>query len=253
VSRQATQDEIKKAYRRKARENHPDTNPGDPGAEKRMHEINEAYDRIMNPQKYVRADARSSAQSSGYPAGGSSYGGQGGGYGWGGAGSPGSGQGSGQQGNPYDWPGGFDFGDLFGGGWAGNNSADVHPEVAVSDSPEVRSAISEINAGNHAQAVRTLSGIPSIFRDARWQYLCAIANHGAGNTISALEQIGRAVQMDPGNASYLRTQRAFKATAQTYTQQSQARGFSFGAINPATLCCGIYIAQYLVRFFCAGF
>ena len=58
VSRDASQDEVKKAYRRKARENHPDLNPNDPNAAERMNEINEAYDRIMNPEKYAAADRR---------------------------------------------------------------------------------------------------------------------------------------------------------------------------------------------------
>ena len=58
VPRTATSDEIKKAYRKKARENHPDLNPDDPEAEERLKKINEAYDRITNPEKYAREDAR---------------------------------------------------------------------------------------------------------------------------------------------------------------------------------------------------
>ncbi|MEE0706511.1 MAG: DnaJ domain-containing protein, partial [Adlercreutzia sp.] len=50
VSRDASPDEVKKAYRKKARENHPDLNPDDPGAEERLKEINEAYERITNPE-----------------------------------------------------------------------------------------------------------------------------------------------------------------------------------------------------------
>lgn len=68
VSRDASQDEVKKAYRRKARENHPDLNPNDPNAAERMNEVNEAYDRIMNPEKYAAADRRASAASAGLPA-----------------------------------------------------------------------------------------------------------------------------------------------------------------------------------------
>ena len=73
VSRDASQDEVKKAYRRKARENHPDLNPNDPNAAERMNEVNEAYDRIMNPEKYAAADRRASAASGG-AAGASSQG-----------------------------------------------------------------------------------------------------------------------------------------------------------------------------------
>ena len=73
--RNASPDEVKKAYRKKARENHPDLNPGDPAAAERMNKINEAYDRIMNPEKYAARDRRASA------AGG--YGGAGGARGYG--------------------------------------------------------------------------------------------------------------------------------------------------------------------------
>ena len=61
ISRDATPDEVKKAYRKKARENHPDLNPGDANAAQRMNDINEAYDRIMNPEKYAASDARANA------------------------------------------------------------------------------------------------------------------------------------------------------------------------------------------------
>lgn len=44
----ATDDEVKQAYRRLAKRYHPDANPGDQTAERRMQEINAAYDEIMN-------------------------------------------------------------------------------------------------------------------------------------------------------------------------------------------------------------
>ena len=60
VDRNATDEEIKQAYRRLAKKYHPDLNPGDQEAARRMQEVNAAYDQIKNPEKYQQP------QSSGY-------------------------------------------------------------------------------------------------------------------------------------------------------------------------------------------
>ncbi|MBR4798202.1 MAG: J domain-containing protein, partial [Oscillospiraceae bacterium] len=66
VPRNATDEEIKKAYRNLAKKYHPDVNQGDSSAEQKMNEINAAYEEIKNPE----ARARSSASSSGYSSAG---------------------------------------------------------------------------------------------------------------------------------------------------------------------------------------
>ena len=80
VSPQATDEEIKKAYRALAKKYHPDVNQGSAQAEARMKEINEAYSLVM---KLRREGA--SGTSSGYGGGYGGYGGTGD-YGYGGAG-----------------------------------------------------------------------------------------------------------------------------------------------------------------------
>ena len=74
VSPNASDDEIKQAYRKLAKQYHPDRNPGDAAAAKKMQEINAAYEQIKNPEK-------AQSQSGGYNPYGS-YGGYGnyGGY-----------------------------------------------------------------------------------------------------------------------------------------------------------------------------
>ena len=56
VEKTATVEEIKKAYRKKAIQYHPDKNPGDKTAEEKFKEAAEAYDVLSNPDKRARYD-----------------------------------------------------------------------------------------------------------------------------------------------------------------------------------------------------
>ncbi len=56
VSKTASPEEIKKAYRKLARKYHPDLNPGDKSAEQRFKEINEAQEVLSDPEKRTKYD-----------------------------------------------------------------------------------------------------------------------------------------------------------------------------------------------------
>jgi molecular chaperone DnaJ len=78
ISKGASADEIKKAYRKKAIEHHPDKNPGDKTAEEKFKEAAEAYDVLSDPNKKARYDQYGHAgmsNSGGGGGGGGYYGG----------------------------------------------------------------------------------------------------------------------------------------------------------------------------------
>ena len=75
VGKTATADEIKKAYRKKAIQYHPDKNPGDKTAEEKFKEAAEAYDVLSNPDKRARYDQFGHAGLGGAAGNGGPFGG----------------------------------------------------------------------------------------------------------------------------------------------------------------------------------
>ncbi len=80
VSREASETDVKKAYRRLARDHHPDANPGDAGAEDRFKELTEAYEVLSSPDARRAYDTYGhqvprGAPGGGYPGGGDPFGG----------------------------------------------------------------------------------------------------------------------------------------------------------------------------------
>ena len=130
VARNASADDLKKAYRKLARKNHPDMNPGDKAAEARFKEVQEAYDVLSDQDKRRTYDQFGRAA---FGAGGAPGAGQRG-FRWstrGGAGSPFE---------QFDF-GGIDLGKIFGamGGGAGGQF-DFGEEYARADRRGQRAA-----------------------------------------------------------------------------------------------------------------
>ncbi|MEA2458266.1 MAG: molecular chaperone DnaJ [Thermoleophilaceae bacterium] len=86
VEKKSSDEEIKKAYRKLARQYHPDRNPGDASSEERFKEVQEAYSILSDPEKRKRYDAGGGIFGSGFDPGAFRRGGAGGAGGPGGFG-----------------------------------------------------------------------------------------------------------------------------------------------------------------------
>ncbi len=170
VSRDASDEEIKKAYRTLSRKYHPDANINNPNkeqAEERFKDVQQAYEAIQN--------------------GKTGYGGYGPGSSYGSGGSYGSGDYSGFYGG---------FGPFGFGGFSSQSQQNTQSETDI----HLQAAASYINSRHYAEALNVLGSIRD--RDARWYYYSAVANAGSGNNVLAREMAQTAVSMDPDNMLY---------------------------------------------------
>ena len=192
VDRNASDEEIKQAYRRLAKKDHPDLNPGDKVAAEKMQEVNAAYEQIKNPEK------ASSQQTGGY------------GYG-------------------YDPFGGYRHGSY-------NGSGDQYLDGAYR----------YVRMGYYREALNMLAN--SSNRNARWYYISALANHGLGNQVTALEHIRKAVSMEPDNQEYLYTLQQIESGGTAYRRQAG----SYGGFTMRSSPCTNLLLCWFVNVFCCG-
>lgn len=202
ISPGASDDEVTKAYRKLAKKYHPDLNPGDEEAARRMSEINDAYEQIKNPDsaRFSGSSSQSSyGENSGFTSGGF-------GFGFSGFGS--------------------DFGPGFGfyGGEADGGSQYSYIDVAKAF----------MHRGRYSDALNVLLNIKN--RDAEWYFVSAVCHSQRGDVIIAIEHIEMAVRLDPGNAEYRRVYDTLKSGGKVYSDK-RAGYFSVRRIHPIVGIC----------------
>ena len=259
VAKNADEKTIKKAYRKLAKKYHPDTNAGNPDAEKKFKEVTEAYSVLSDPEKKKMYDQFGHAAFD--QSAGGSY--QGSGFGNGFQGFK-SGPGGYQE---YHFTGNADdiFGDMFkdifhgssskstdgfgghgfhrssfyddGSGFGGFGGFNGTGTSDREEEPRMQAARNFINSGHYQEACNVLNSIQE--RNARWYYYSAIANSGIGNQINALEYARKAVQMEPGNAEYRQLVSRLENNGRWYADRGTQYGFGTdGRSNCLSdLCC----------------
>jgi len=189
ISRDASDDEVKKAYRNLARKYHPDKNPGNKAAEDMFKIVQEAYTQVVDERKH--GGSSSSGGYSGSYSGSDTYS-SGGAY----RGSYGEGYGGSQQ-NYYG---------------------------PAENAQMYKAAVNYINARHFSEAMNVLMGVRD--RDAMWYYLAALTNAGLGNNYEAVQQANAAAQMEPDNAMFQSL--ASQMNGGIYRYRNAQNGFGAG-------------------------
>lgn len=217
VDRNASEDEIKKAYKSLAKKYHPDLNGNSPEAAEMMKKVNEAYDAIMNGTASSYQTGGQNYQGNPY-GNGNSYGGN---YNWT------------YQNGPFQWSG-FGFEDAF-------DENDFNRRYG--SEPSLKRAEALFQMGRFNRALSELNAIPLSLRTAEWFFMYAIVQKRLGNSLEAERAMRKASEMDPGNQKYRDYLNVFanqRNNYNTYRTVYRGGGNLFS-------CC---LSLCLFRFFC---
>ena len=228
VSSDASEDEIKSAYRKLARKYHPDLNPGSKEAEQKMSEINDAYNKALKIKK--SGGTWQAQQQSGGSSGGQSYG------------NPWGSQGSGQEWNPFE-----DFGSFYGFGNAYQGYSSSRTSSRTYADANLQAASDYLQTGRAREAIGILERMTD--RDADWYALHARANLALGNRMAALNSARTAVRMDPNNTEFRQLLNNIEHNSSTYRTTSAGSMTDALCSNPCVTCC---VANAVLNCLCGG-
>lgn len=217
ISRSATDDEVKSAYRDLARKYHPDNvaNSSNPAAselfEEKMKEINEAYDTIVTNRR--NGTDRATSYSNTSSSSSSSYSGY-------------SGQSSSSNTSSAN---------------TGNRSYYANSSANTTSFADVRQMI---NNKRYNEAEELLDGVPMTRRNAEWYFLRGTVLYHRGWVEQAYEHFHQAIQLEPSNAEFrsaynvVQSQRSGRRGGYAYDTDRAERG-----CNPLSMCCGMFCAD----------
>ncbi len=177
VAHDASDETVTKAYKQLAKKYHPDLNPGNQDAAKKMSEINAAYDLIKSGkanEAYRNAygtkvnNPRPAYQGSAYDPFAGSY------------------RQTSSSNDPFE---GFDPFEWIFGAYANQRRQNSFETV-----------INAINRGDYEAALATLNNMSN--HNAKWHYLSGIVHYGMGNREEAVNHAKMAVEMEPDNDEY---------------------------------------------------
>ncbi len=238
----ATEEQIRTAFHKKAKEFHPDLHPGDRNAEEKFKEVNEAYDMLCNPHKY-KSFAQQSSPYFGGRQGQTEYDRY-------------------QQRTGGDWStqyyGFDDFFNMFFGAAAQQNFRTA-PYHMPGDSPEIDYAIDAINSRMFRQAITRLETVEQERRTDRWYYVCAVAHYGAGDAAEATANIRRAMEIDSSNSVYHTLFQQYSSTQyraysdnRAYSRQTQQNRRHYPQANPVMAVLRLFMIMMLLNFLFGG-
>ncbi|MDD3369603.1 MAG: J domain-containing protein [Lachnospiraceae bacterium] len=233
ISRDASEEEIKKAYRTLSRKYHPDANINNPNAaqaEEKFKQVQQAYQQIMKE--------RENGGTSAYGYGGQGYGSQG----YGGQ-SYGGGYGS------FGGFGGFGgFGDF--GGFGSYDGGQANNQANDETTIHLNAAGNYIRSRHYKEALNVLNNMSQAERNAKWYYYSALANSGLGNNVAAMEHAKKAAFMEPGNSTYANLVQQLEYGGSWY--ESRRTPYGTTVLNGNSFCLKLCIANLVCNLCCSG-
>ena len=234
ISQGADEETIKKAYRQKCKQYHPDLHPDDPTCEDKFKEVQAAYSEIMRQRQ---GGGNSGARDSGYGYGSSS-----------------SGQRTYQQNSQssgYQDPFGFGFGFDPLRALATDIATPGSPPAGIPRKCRLPTTISATDTIRRRSTFWKAS--PPMSAAPAGMHYAALACAGPGNNIRAQSEARAAVEMEPGNYEYQNLLDRLQNPGRTYRTYQQAHTQPGGGNPLLRFCLTLWIAQMfftLFRFCC---